>query len=117
MTNDVTHKNKNLRLIGTEFIPCAEDGRLFVARWDVVHTNSNTTAYYIFGIDVAEMATYQNVNNEQTLSELCQHAIVDHIEENNFKDKTFRFEFDENGFELCERPPKWANYDCGYVKN
>ena len=108
---------KNYSLSNTRFTPCITDGTWFVSRWDVTHTNTNKKASYVFGIDGVEATIYNQNNPDFRIDDLAYDALIRHLEKTpeNFNVGFFRFEFDGQKFNYCDKKPKWADYDCGIL--
>ncbi|MBI2003681.1 MAG: hypothetical protein HYS78_01755 [Parcubacteria group bacterium] len=114
----IDKKFRNYSLTGFDFTFCVTDGMWFVSRWDVIHTNTNKQAVYIFGTDGVYMTFYNRNNPNFQLVDLAYDTLVKHLEESpdDFKTVLFRFEFDGQKFNYCEKEPKWASYDCGVLR-
>ena len=110
---------KNHALDGYHFKPCINDGLWLVSRWDVIHTNTNKKAVYIFGADGVHAAIFNKNSQNFQLIDLAQDTLIAHLEEtpDEFKVGLFRFEFDGQRFDFCNEEPKWAKYDCGIIEN
>ncbi|MDP3014899.1 MAG: hypothetical protein Q8N28_00520 [bacterium] len=115
----IEKKFKNCDLVGAPFTPCITNGMWFISRWDVVHTNTNRQAIYIFGTDDIHATHYNNNNPNFQLVGLVYDTLIKHLEENpsDFKTGLFRFEFDGHKFSYCEKEPKWAKNDCGILED
>lgn len=110
---------KNHTLNGLSFKPCVDDGLWLISRWDVIHTNTNKKAFYIFGADGVQATIFNENNPNFQLIDLAQDALIAHLEEapDEFKIGLFRFEFNGQQFNFCDEEPKWAKYDCGIIEN
>ena len=116
----IERKFKNCDLVGALFTPCITgDDIWFVSRWDVVHTNTNRQAIYIFGTNGIRATLYNKNNPNFQLVDLAYDTLTKRLEknQNNFKTGLFRFEFDGQRFNYCKKEPKWAKYDCGILKD
>ena len=115
----IKKKFRNYDLVNVPFTPCITDGTWFVLRWDVIHTNTNKRAIYIFGTDGIYATLYNKTNPNFQLEELVYDVLIKHLEKspNDFKTGLFRFEFDGQNFNYCKKEPKWAKYDCGVLEN
>lgn len=112
----VTKKTfEHFSIVGVPFKPCITDSTWLVSRKEAVHTNTNKTATYFFGADGIKATLYNKNNPSFDLEELAVSTMIEHIEKekDDFIAGVFRFEFDGDKFNLCEKEPKWATYDCG----
>lgn len=112
----VTEKTfKNFSVVGAPFRACVTDGAWFVSRKEAAQLDTNKTAVYFFGADGIQATLYNQNNPNFNLEALALNAMREHIEKTPdiFLARVFRFEFDGEKFNLCEKEPKWATYDCG----
>ena len=119
MKEKIKIKFKNCTLNGTPFTWCVTNGAWSVSKWNVVDTNTNKEAIYIFGTDGMDATLYNKNDSNFKLTDLVLDTLIGHLEKSpdDFKTGLFRFEFDGNQFNFCESKPKWANYDCGIIND
>ena len=113
MKEKTKSKYKKYTLISSDFRVCVTDGMWFISNCDIISTDIDESATYIFGIDGIEMNLYVRENGKQALKELTREAVCKHLELGNPVFGLYRFEFNGGIFELCEEKPNWADYDCG----
>lgn len=115
----IERRFRNCDLIGAPFNPCITDGTWFVSRWDVVHTNTNKRTIYIFGTDGIRATFYNKNNPDFQLADLVCDTLIKRLEKDpdDLKTGLFRFEFDGQKFNYCEKEPEWAKYDCGTLED
>lgn len=110
---------KNSELNIRSFVPCISNPFWLISRCNVVHTDTNRKAVYIFGVGALQATFYDKNNPKFRLEDLAYDTLIKHLEKNpdEFETGLFRFEFDGQQFNFCEREPKWADYDCGVIED